>query len=48
MGSNTMRRVLPRELTLGLADAEQLAQTGSAIAREELESGHGDPLTASL
>ena len=34
--------VLPRDLARGLADAEQLAEAGSAIAREELESGHGE------
>ena len=34
---------LPRDLALGLADAEQLSKAGSAMAREELESGHGHP-----
>ncbi len=33
--------VFPGDLLRGLADAEQLAKTGSAIAREELESAHG-------
>ena len=36
--------VLPRDLVLGLADAEQLAEAGSSIAREELESGNGIPV----
>src|SRR5439155_1885869 len=32
--------MLPRDLALSLADAEQLAEAGSPRAREELESGH--------
>jgi Domain of unknown function (DUF4158) len=35
--------VLPRDLTRGLADAEQLAKAESGRAREELESGHRNP-----
>ena len=36
--------VLARDVALGLADAKQLGEAGSPIAREELESGHGIPL----
>src|SRR6266852_2542334 len=36
--------VLPRDLARSLADAEQLAEAGSSIAREEPESGHGIPV----
>ena len=38
--------VLPRDLALSLADAEQLAETGSWRAREEFESDHGGSLSA--
>jgi hypothetical protein len=40
--------MLPRDLALGLADAEQLAEAGSPRAREELESGHEISPSASL